>query len=110
MSSESLPYVNDASFRTAQEFENRLRGLPAEAGVIFVGVSAVPIQGGVCKTFSIVLGLDRKFEEETGHALLKKVFEREIQDGKIGVNARVFRGSPGAAGYSALPVSHSASA
>jgi hypothetical protein len=106
----SIPYVSEEAFHLAQEFESRIRRLPPEAGIIFVGVSAVPCKGGKSDSFDIVLGIDRKFEEATGQALLRKVFEEEIKDGELAITGRVFRGTAGAAGDATPEVLGTASA
>lgn len=99
MALEGIPYANEEAVSLAQSFEERVRALPPSAGVIFVGVRVEPVLGGKAKAFHITLGIDRSFEETTGEAILKKVFEKEIEDGQVVLTAKVFRGICGAANY-----------
>lgn len=99
MGSDSTPYVSEKSFQQAREFEQRLQDLPKEAGILFVGVQAYPEAGGDSREFHFTLGIDRKFEEETLKAVLRKTFEKEIEDGYFIITSRIYRGICGAAAH-----------
>lgn len=89
------PYVNDASFNLARKMELKLQSLPPEAGLIFVGVDPEPAPRGVATKFFVRVGVERKFEEGTGIALVKSVLEEEITSG-LSITAVVYRGVRGA--------------
>lgn len=100
MAPEGIPYANEKAVELASSFEKRIQEVSPHAGLLFVSVRAEPVLGGESNTFHIILGIDRKFEELTGQALMKKVFEKEIEDGQVVFTAKVFRGTNGAASYS----------
>jgi|SRR6267154_4036670 len=109
MGSQGLPYVSSGVFERAQELERIIHLLPAETGIYFVGVHAVPVPGGESTAFNITVGIDRAFEEKTIEAVLKSVLVREMNEG-FTINIKVVRGLVGPAGHKALPRLDSAQA
>jgi hypothetical protein len=89
-----IPYVNPASAVRAREWEQRFQKLPPQAGIIFVGVTPTPTLSGECDTYDIYLGIDARFEKDTGLAVLKKVLAEEM--GSFTIRTLVLRGAPGA--------------
>lgn len=65
------------------------------AGVIFVGVDALPAPDGVSTTYEVRLGLSRRYERDTGQALIKNILEEEIESGEFNIHVAVYCGSPG---------------
>lgn len=93
-----MDYVNESSLDLAKEMEKRFTTLHPTAGVLFIGVRAVPVPGGKSKTFEVRLGIQRKFDEGTGMAIIKKVLEKELlQSSGYTILASVYRGSAGRA-------------
>lgn len=99
---DGLPYISFPSLEVANEFEQRLCSVTLDAGIIFVGVQAVPIASGVCTAFNITVGADRKFDERTIEAVVQKVFQKELSGGELAITVKVVRGSRGAACNKAL--------
>lgn len=90
---ELIKYVDSESVVRAKMWEERFRDLPVEAGIIFIGVEAVPLIGGKSDTYDVRLGISARFETDTGLAVIKKVLANEM--GKFVIRASVFRGSSG---------------
>lgn len=76
----SIEYVGEASAVLAREFERKLQKLPKDAGILFVGVQAVPALDGNSKSFEVRLGLRRR-SAGGGSALVKFVFQEELANG-----------------------------
>lgn len=92
-----MNYVSEKSNEIAREMERRFQRLPHEAGILFVGVQAVPTEDGEAKAFEVRVGIARRFESSTGMAIIKKVLEQEIEEKKFAISASVYRGVSGAA-------------
>jgi hypothetical protein len=91
-----IAYVTDQASETARGFERRFQELPSDAGVIFASVKVHPEPGGGHVRFFVYLGIDRKFEEETGMMLIRSVLAQEIADRNVLISAQVYRGVAGA--------------
>ena len=89
-----MKYVDGESATRAQQIERRVACLPPIAGVLFVSVAAQPVEGGKCDEFLIRLGIRRDLEENTGHALLRQLFEDDFRSG-LKLRSIVFRGISG---------------
>jgi hypothetical protein len=75
--------------------ERRLAQVAPEAGVLFVSVTAQPVEGGKSREFFVRLGIRRVFSEDAGRALIRQICSNEIQAG-LQVLVSVFRGISGA--------------
>lgn len=91
-----MKYVNEHSKKKLYEFEERFTKLPLQAGVLFVSVTANPVEHGDVVTFDIRLGLSRKFQIETGLSLIQHVLREEIAKGIYEFRASVYLGRAGA--------------
>ena len=94
---KSVPYVSEQAQDIARQMERRLQAVSSQAGIIFVSVKAIPEHKGRSLRYEVRLGIDRKFEEATGVAIIKHVFEDEIKSGSVRIDAAVYRGIRGAA-------------
>lgn len=74
-------YVNEKSAAVAREYEKRLQALPASAGIIFVSVAAIPVEGGNTIFFDVSLGITKDFDPSLGVSLVKSVFDDEVSSG-----------------------------
>lgn len=74
-------YVSEVSAATARWYAKRLQDLPAEAGIIFVSVAAIPVDNGLSNVFDVTLGMTQGFDPSLGVSLVKKVFDAEIKNG-----------------------------
>lgn len=93
-----MQYVSEEAAAKAREFERRFQALPSSAGIIFVSVAAVPVEGGQTSTFDVLLGMTTAFEPQLGESLVKRVLEEEIEKKQITLrDVRVRRGVSGAA-------------
>lgn len=94
-----VAFVTEEAAQRAREMEQRFRDLPPSAGILFVGVKALPTKGDLdAQKFELVVGVTRQLEEATGRALIKKMLENEMGLGDADViDASVFRGVSGAA-------------
>lgn len=92
-----MDYVNEVSAELAKDMEKRFSCLPPMAGVLFSSVKAIPVPDGDVHTFEVRIGIQRKMDEKTGVALIKKVLEHEIRRPGFHILANVYRGSGGAA-------------
>jgi hypothetical protein len=89
-----MDYVSAPAAAQARGFEKRLQQLSPEAGILFVGVLAVPTEDGDSKTFEIRLGVRKTML--AGVALVQFTFREEIEQGlKFLVSA--YQGVSGAA-------------
>jgi hypothetical protein len=109
MDSQGLPYVNQQAFELAQKLERILHLLPAESGIYFAGVHAVPVPGGESNVFDVTVGIDRAFETKTIEIVVSQVLMPEMLEG-FKFNLKVVRGLAGPASYKALPRPDSAQA
>lgn len=87
-------YISEESLRRAREMESRFTDLPPSAGVLFVAVQPQPNDSGHANEFFVRLGITRRFGEDTGKALIRKVLSEEIKSG-IKVFGGVYRGVSG---------------
>jgi hypothetical protein len=93
--SARVKYVDAEAHALARGIELKLARVAPEAGVLFVGVAAQPVEGGKSREFFVRLGIRRSFSEDAGRALIRQLCNQEIQAGmRILVN--VFRGVSGA--------------
>jgi hypothetical protein len=76
-----VDYVNEDSALLALKIEQLFRLLPPVSGVLFVSVTPRPELDGICIKYDITLGLSRKFETDTGAALIGSVLGKEIARG-----------------------------
>ena len=90
-----MEFVKDEANQRAMAMELKLSSLPPSAGVLFVSVKAVPSTNGGGVEFHVRLGISRKFTEETGRGLLRKVLEIE-RFGGLKLFTAVYRGVSGA--------------
>lgn len=93
---EPVPYVNERAAEAVSEFEGRFQRLQASAGVLFVSISAEPVEGGDSHAFFIRLGLTKNLTRDAGWAIIQSVLKRELEAG-LKVHASVFIGIAGAA-------------
>lgn len=91
-----MNYVSDESAIQAREMARKFQFLKSEAGIIFIGVQAVPAPDGRCKAFEVRLGVTRQIGESTGRSLVRYVLEAEIELG-LSILASVYPGISGAA-------------
>jgi hypothetical protein len=91
-----MDYVNEESLGLVKEMTRKFQVLPASAGVLFVGVKAVPVADGACKTFEVRLGVTETIGEQTGRSLIRHVLFEEIDHGYV-ILASVYPGVSGAA-------------
>jgi hypothetical protein len=89
-------YVSDESAAQAKAYETELRKLPPDAGILFIGVKAVPCRDGKSKSFEVRLGTHRAVGQSASVALVSYTFRHEMQRGiKFLVSA--YQGISGAA-------------
>jgi hypothetical protein len=88
-------YVSAETHRKAREMERLFAALPPQAGVLFVSIRPDPTEDGKGESFFLRLGIARRFEEETGLALVKKVLQEELRQG-LRIRVGVHRGISGA--------------
>lgn len=91
-----IAYVTEGAAELAREMEKKFQRLAPQAGVVFVGVKPIPIDGGKVRTFEVRLGISRRLDESTGMALVRKVLEDETKMG-LEITAAIYRGVSGAA-------------
>jgi hypothetical protein len=92
-----MDYVSEDAKKVVEYIESRLRILPPAAGILFISVQAVPAPRGEVTTFEVRIGMSKNFDEETGMAIIKTVFQKEIESNVFVLHASVYRGIPGAA-------------
>lgn len=92
----SVPYVNERVAAMIAEIENRFRSLPPNAGVLFVSVGAVPVEGGNSPELWVRLGLTKNLSRDVGELIVQKVLENELAS-NLKVRTVVYLGVPGAA-------------
>ena len=102
----SVRYVSDETHLRAREMEQRFASLPPQAGVLFVSIQPQPVDDGKSVEFYIRLGISRRFDEETGRALVKKVLSEEIKEG-LRLLVGVYRGVSGACRDDGTPTARS---
>lgn len=90
-----MEFVSEEADRTARVMESKLVSLPPEAGVLFASAKAVPTDSGGGSEFHVCIGIARRFSEETGRGLIRKVLEAEILAG-LRLRVAVHRGVSGA--------------
>jgi hypothetical protein len=95
-------FVSAESDALARKMERRLAALPAQAGILFVSVTAQPTDDGEVKEFVVRLGIARHLQEGTGRALISKYLAEEMRAG-LKVFAGIYRGVPGASGDDSSP-------
>ena len=66
-------YVTVGAAALAREIERKFQELPKEAGVICVGVKALPAANGEVDTYHVQLGISKSLGEDVGWALIQKV-------------------------------------
>jgi hypothetical protein len=93
----SVPYVSEKAQEVARWMERRLAEVNKDGGILFISVQAHPVPGGNTNKFTVRLGLDRKLEEGTGIALIRHVFDKQIKEGLLTLDAAVYRGIRGGA-------------
>ena len=74
-----MDYVGAPAAAQARSFEKRLQQLQPVAGVLFVGVNAVPTEDGESRTFEVRLGVKKGMV--AGVALVQFTFRKEIDQG-----------------------------
>lgn len=89
-----MDYVRDDVAKLCRNWEDKFKALPAQAGVLFVSVTAKPSQKGGDGHYHIVLGLSREFsmDESTGIAIVNKVLVDELQSHLYEISASVYIG------------------
>lgn len=95
-----IPYVSVEMHGKAREMEDVLHRLPAQLGVIFASVEAVPAPKGSVNVFNVVLGISRRLDVSVGTKLVEDAFRshfKSIMDSTdFNLNVRVHRGVSGA--------------
>ncbi len=86
-----MRYVSEESHRKAREMERRFAELAPQAGVLFISVQPDPTEDGKVTDYHIRLGIARRFEEDVGRVLVRKVLEEEIKAG-VKIFVGVYRG------------------
>lgn len=78
-----MNYVSDSIAKLCNEWENRFKNLPPQAGILFISVKAYPSPEGGDGRYHIVLGLNKTLpvDESTGMGIVMKVMEKELQLG-----------------------------
>lgn len=89
-----MDYVGEEEAAQARKFERKLQQLPKDAGLLFIGVQAVPAPNGKSGVFEVRLGLRRRGEVD-GAALVKFVFREELASG-VRFQVSTYRGVSGA--------------
>ena len=74
-----MDYVSAPAAAQARSFEKRLQQLSPDAGILFVGVLAVPAEDGDSKRFEVRLGVRKAMM--AGVALVQFTFREEIEQG-----------------------------
>ena len=92
-----MKYVSDDSHRLVLAMEQKFAALPPSAAVLFVSVSATPVEGGKVTTFSVRLGMPRHMTEDAGKTLVQHVLAEEMKMG-LHIYAAVYRGVLGMGG------------
>jgi hypothetical protein len=91
----SVEFVNDEADKRARAMERKFSILPANAGVLFVSIKAMPSSSGGGAEFHVRLGIARHLTEDTGRSLIRKVLEAERFAG-LKMFVAVYRGVSGA--------------
>lgn len=78
-----MKYVSAEAASRALLYVSKFQALPASAGVLFICVVPVSAEGGVTKTYDVVIGMGNPFEPDLGCALVYKVLERELSSGEM---------------------------
>lgn len=89
---ESIPYVNEASFELAMQFEQRIADLPAAAGILMVSVAPRPVPGGKSRSFEVAVFTSRARDQRTMEAVLRSAFAQELSNGEVELTLKVFAG------------------
>lgn len=90
-----IAYVNERAAKTVVEIEEKFRRLHPSVGVIFISVSAVPVEGGESSEFIIRLGLQRKLSVGAGEAIIQSTLRKELSAG-MKVLSAIYLGVSGA--------------
>lgn len=93
----SVPYVNEKSAAQVAEMERKLLKLSSGAGILFIGVSAVPEESGDCKVFFVRLGLIKSLTKDAGDMMVRTALKDEIARGAV-IQTGIYLGIRGAAG------------
>jgi hypothetical protein len=95
-----IAYVSEGSAAIARNWERMFQILPPEAGILFVSVQPVAIEGGLCHVYDVTLGLNknRGLEQETGIAMMRQVLKEDIANDLFKIRCKVFLGVAGADG------------
>ncbi len=90
---EVRSFVSEESAALAQSMERKFLKIPPGVGVVFVSVTPLPVPGGKCNTFDVVLGIERSLGSvETGAAIVKHILQEEMETGLINLRAQICRG------------------
>ncbi len=92
-----MDYVSEDTLQVVKYLEKKFQSVSEAAGILFVGIRAVPAPGGLVSAFEIRLGISKRFEEATAIALLKSVLHDEIERKAFTFTASIYRGVSGAA-------------
>ena len=90
-----IEYVSEDAVDASLEMERKLQLLPPHAGVIFVGVKAIPALGGLVTTYEVRVGIRKILSEQAGAALITHALKDWIAAG-VHINAAVYLGVAGA--------------
>jgi hypothetical protein len=75
--------------------EEKLADLPKESGLLFVSVRPEPSENGFSTKYTVRVGMARRFEVGTAHALVARTLADEVSVGAE-VLVEVYRGVLGA--------------
>ena len=90
-----IDYVGEKAAALARKFEKTIQHVAKQAGILFVGVRAVPTQDGESDQFEVSMGIRRGIGVTDGNALVKFIFRKEIEDG-LRFQVSSFQGVSGA--------------
>jgi hypothetical protein len=94
----NTPYVQDHYIRLMRQWEETFRTLSPDAGILFVCIRAQAEHGGIPRVFEVILGMDRaRFDENTGHALVKRYLAEELSRGTFEIRSTIYPGVVGRA-------------
>lgn len=89
-----IKYVSQDALEASIEMEHKLQKFPAQAGIIFISVKAVPALEGKVTTYEVRLGINKAIGEAAGSALITDALKDWISLG-VRINAAVYTGVPG---------------
>lgn len=92
-----IKYVSQDALEVSLQMERQLQSFPAQAGIIFVSVKAIPELEGKVTTYEVRLGMSKTVGEAAGSALLNEALGDWVLLG-VKINAAIYTGVPGGIG------------